>query len=119
MFGLAVKFEDYPNVVQPDIVVVCDQDNVDDDGRYEGIPTLVVEVLSPSTRGKDLVKKLNLYMTSGVVEYWVVDLESKLILQYYFAEERDIQSIKSFSGNDVAYSTVFEGLEVPLDDLFV
>ena len=34
-----------------------------------GIPTLVVEILSPSTRSKDMVDKLNTYMLSGVKEY--------------------------------------------------
>ena len=111
--------EDIINVVQPDIVVVCDQDKVNDDGRYEGVPTLVVEVLSPSTKEKDLVKKLNLYMTSGIAEYWIVDLESRILLQYFFAEDRSIQSIKSFSVGDVAQSSIFEGLDVPLDNIFV
>lgn len=119
LFGLAVTFEEYPNVVQPDIVVICDQDKVNAHGQYEGIPTLVVEVLSPSTKGKDLVKKLNLYMTSGVAEYWIVYLEGRLLLQYCFAEDRNIDSIKSFSAGDVAQSSVFEGLAVPLDDVFL
>lgn len=58
-------------------------------------------------------------MTSGVAEYWIVDLEGRLLLQYCFAEDRNIDSIKSFSAGDVAQSTVFEGLAVPLDDVFV
>ena len=33
---------------------------------------LVVEVLSPFTKGKDMAAKLNLYMRSGVREYWIV-----------------------------------------------
>ena len=57
-----VKSEDNINVVQPDIVVICDTENIDDKRKYNGVPTLVVEVLSKSTRSKDMIIKLNLYM---------------------------------------------------------
>lgn len=56
-------------VVQPDIIIICDKDNLDDKGRYKGTPTLVVEVLSPSTRSKDMLTKLALYKQCGVSEY--------------------------------------------------
>lgn len=61
------------NVVQPDIMVVCDSENVTANGKYKETPTLLVEVLSPSTRSKDMVTKLYLYMRSGIREYWIID----------------------------------------------
>lgn len=88
LLGFATKSEEDPNVVQPDVSVICDMDKVNDDNKYEGIPTLIVEVLSPSTRGKDMVTKLNLYMKSGASEFWVVDLEGKRIMQYFFRRKR-------------------------------
>jgi Uma2 family endonuclease len=39
----------------------------------EGVPDLVVEVLSPSTRGIDSVRKRNDYPTVGVGEIWFID----------------------------------------------
>jgi Uma2 family endonuclease len=36
-------------------------------------PGLVVEILSPSTRTADRVKKMALYARSGVPEYWIAD----------------------------------------------
>ena len=44
------------NVVQPDIVVICDTENINEKGRYHGIPALVVEVLSETTKKKDMLK---------------------------------------------------------------
>lgn len=118
LFGFATKFEEDPNVVQPDIVVICDKDKVNADSRYEGIPTLVVEVLSPSTKGKDMAAKLNLYMKSGVSEYWIVDWENKNIFQYSFSQEREIDSLTTLRDGDTIKSSVFEGLEISLGDVF-
>ncbi len=117
LFGFATKFEEDPNVVQPDLIVICDLDKVNADNKYEGIPALIVEVLSPSTKSKDLVTKLNLYMKSGVSEFWVVDLEGKRIMQYSFSKERDIRSLTVIQEEDTVRSTVFEGLKLHLKDI--
>ena len=58
-------------VVQPDLVIVCDQTKLDEKG-CKGVPDLLVEILSPATAGKDLKLKLDLYERVGVEEYWVV-----------------------------------------------
>lgn len=57
--------------LQPDLLVVRRADVGED--RISGTPLLVVEILSPSTRAKDLVLKRALYADSGVPAYWVLD----------------------------------------------
>ncbi|HEY0828580.1 MAG TPA: type II toxin-antitoxin system prevent-host-death family antitoxin [Bacilli bacterium] len=113
------KQEDNICVVQPDILVICDIENIDQKGKYKGTPALVVEVLSPSTRGKDLIKKLDLYKRSGVKEYWVVDPMNEQITIYSLADN-DIADHKSYhkGGNPHAESSHFRGLKVLLEDLF-
>lgn len=118
LFGFATRFEEDPNVVQPDVVVICDQDKVSESGKYEGIPALVIEVLSPSTKGKDMVAKLNLYMKSGVSEYWIVNPDKRSILQYSFSDERDIDSFNSYKQEETIESSVFEALKMSLDEVF-
>lgn len=61
-----------PDVVQPDLVVVCDPAKVTGRG-IEGAPDLVVEILSPSTAGKDVTRKWWIYEAAGVPEYLIVD----------------------------------------------
>jgi len=69
---VTIELDDEKNVVQPDILVICDHDKIDDKGRYYGTPSLVIEIISDSTKTKDMTVKLELYMRSGMKEYWVV-----------------------------------------------
>ena len=104
-------------VVQPDILVICDRDKIDKKGRYTGVPSLVVEVLSESTSSKDNVIKLNLYMSTGVKEYWIVNTESKEIYIYVF-NGKGIKHLFSFNENKRAESSYFSGLGVDLQRVF-
>jgi Uma2 family endonuclease len=74
----------------------------------------VVEVLSDSTRSRDPVKKLDLYMESGINEYWIVNTSSAEIYIYLFANNI-IVKILSFKGDEIAESKVFPGLSVVLN----
>ncbi len=58
-------------VVQPDIVVVCDPEKIDERGCL-GIPDLIVEVVSPRQGWRDAKHKYKLYEHYGVPEYWLV-----------------------------------------------
>lgn len=111
------KSKDNINVVQPDIIVICDTDKIDASGKYQGVPTLAVEVLSRSTRSKDMLKKLDLYMQTGVKEYWIVDPDKKEISVYNF-EKHDIADHDTYIGDMVVKSKVFKGLEARLADIF-
>lgn len=108
-------------VVQPDIVVICDLNKINERDRYMGVPSLAVEVLSPSTKRKDMIKKLDLYLQTGVKEYWLVDTEKKEILLYTFEKLKGENEIKDFivlKDADTVSSKVFEGLEIKLQDIF-
>lgn len=59
-------------VVQPDILVVCDESKHDEQS-VKGAPDMVIEVLSPSTDKYDSTVKLGLYMKAGVKECWLID----------------------------------------------
>jgi Uma2 family endonuclease len=52
-----------------------------------GAPDFIVEVLSPSTKKKDLTIKLNKYTEAGVKEYWLVDPDAKRVMVYRFEED--------------------------------
>lgn len=72
-------FKDDKTIVQPDVIVVCDKNKRKNGRRIEGAPDLVIEILSDSTRKKDLTIKLNQYMQAGVQEYWIVDPAGRVV----------------------------------------
>jgi Uma2 family endonuclease len=73
--------DDASNVVQPDIVVICDRVKLDHAGCV-GAPDLVVEILSPSTSRKDQKEKFLLYERHGVKEYWIVNPTAQVVHVY-------------------------------------
>ena len=75
-------------IVQPDVFVVCNRDIITRK-RIFGVPDLVIEVLSPSTRKKDTDVKHRKYAESGVREYWTVDPDKERIIVYHFEDEDD------------------------------
>ncbi len=113
------KAENNICVVQPDIIVMCDKENIDKKDKYKGIPTLVIEVLSPSTRSKDMLKKLDLYKQCGVREYWIVDPQNSQTMVYSL-DNNDIVNSIAYGKGASAYvqSYYFNGLQVALDDMF-
>ena len=81
--------KDNKTMVQPDVIVVCDSSqNIGK--RIFGAPDFAAEILSPSTRGRDLFLKLNKYRNAGVREYWLIDPDKKTVVVYLFCKNDDM-----------------------------
>jgi Uma2 family endonuclease len=107
-----------PDVMHPDLLIACDlEDTVNEKGRYMGTPTLCIEILSKSTRSKDMVDKLNTYMLSGVREFWIVDPNKHSVLVYGF-KDFEIDEYTSYKLDDTLVSYFFEGLEIVVNNIF-
>jgi Uma2 family endonuclease len=78
---LDVIFSPY-SAVQPDILFIADIRQLADAKFIKIAPELVVEVLSPASRRKDRIRKLDLYLRQGVLHYWIVDPEEGTIEAY-------------------------------------
>jgi Uma2 family endonuclease len=65
--------------VEPDLMVRAAPATGEQDWERMPVPILVVEVLSPTTRRRDLNQKKSFYLDAGVAEYWVVDPESRTL----------------------------------------
>jgi len=109
--------KDIENTVQPDITVVCDLSKLDRRGCL-GAPDLIVEILSPSSSKKDLKYKYGLYEQYGVKEYWVVHPEEQTLLIHVLDEQGKYKPGYLKTRGDIVKSTVLEGFELNLDDIF-
>lgn len=85
--------EDDRTVVVPDVIIVCDRKKIHD--RIIGAPDFIVEVLSPSTRKRDMGLKLVKYSNAGVREYWMIDPRQKKIVVYDL-EHDELPMVYSF-----------------------
>jgi prevent-host-death family protein len=112
------RTEDDFNLVQPDIMVICNlKEKLDERDYYMGVPALLVEIMSESTKRKDLTKKLDLYMDSGVREYWIINPQNREVTVYRF-ENKDIADSFTYRKPEAAKSFLFEGLSVELSRVF-
>ncbi|MBR2189619.1 MAG: Uma2 family endonuclease [Eubacterium sp.] len=76
-------------MVQPDLLIICSDDILRSRCIY-GAPDFIAEIVSPSNRRHDTVRKLAKYRSAGVREYWVIDPYEKRILVYLFGEEEKV-----------------------------
>lgn len=74
------------NVVQPDVLIVCDRSKVGEKA-LRGAPDWVLEVLSPGTSRKDQINKLDLYERAGVREYWLLHPIERVLTVYTRADD--------------------------------
>lgn len=106
------------NVLQPDLLVSCDyNDKRTKSDRYEGNPALVIEIMSMQTRAKDMVEKPNIYMTGGVIEYWIIDPRDKRVIVYLF-KERQPEDICVFTTKDIIAYYTFPQIHIKAGDIF-
>ena len=87
------------NIVQPDLTIVCDPSKITEKG-CEGIPDLVVEILSPSTAKKDRGQKKRLYERARIKEYWIVDPLNQLIEVFTLSEQGNYGEADLFEKDD-------------------
>ena len=72
---------DEENKFIPDLIVVCEPDKIKKN-HIEGAPDFIVEVLSPSTKRRDVTIKKDIYEKYGVKEYWIISPKEESIEVY-------------------------------------
>ena len=104
-------------VLVPDVaVILAGRPNLIVGGYLEGIPDIVVEVLS-TDRNRDLVRKRRIYSEAGVSEYWIFDPvnDTALLLEL---RDGDYVSRVHLTTDDTLTTPLLPGLAIPLAELF-
>jgi Uma2 family endonuclease len=86
-------------------------------GLVDGRPDLVIEVVSPTSRRYDRVKKLAWYAQKGVPEYWLVDPEARTLEQLRL-EGQSYAIVSAVAEDETFCPASFEGLEISLAKLW-
>ena len=103
------------SVFEPDISIVCDSAKLSDGRTCKGAPDLVVEILSPSTAGRDCLIKLPKYLEAGVRECWIVDPDNETVFVY--TQNGEPYPVVYDNGGAVPVG-VLDGCVVELGDVF-
>lgn len=74
---------------EPDLCgIVNERLHILRDGYPHGAPDFVIEILSPSNRSNDLIRKKRLYAGHGVREYWIVDGAAETVTRFWLHNRR-------------------------------
>ena len=103
-------------VVQPDLCIVCDEIKIDKKGR-NGVPDLIVEIISPNNSKHDVDTKFKLYQEAGVLEYWLIEPYEKLLFIYTLTNGLFI-GLKPQTEDEYIISPLFPDLKIALEDIF-
>ena len=106
--------------IAPDVMFFRKGNEPRDDGSdFQGIPDLVVEVLSPSTRRRDQTVKLAAYRDAGVSEYWIADPRARTVAVYGLSADRtSYAELGRYGKEDEVASALLPGLRVPVTEIF-
>ena len=111
------KVEDSETVLQPDVVVVCDPEQITRRGIV-GPPKWVIEVLSPSTSKRDQGDKRAVYERHGVAEYWLIHPQDRVVQIYRLGKDGGYGKSEVSDTAGSLDSQLFEGLTVDWDEVF-
>lgn len=109
--------ESIDKVVQPDVLVVCDEKKLRKTG-YFGVPTLVIEILSPATARRDRVLKFNMYEKAGVKEYWLLEPDGKFLNVFTLQENKRYGRPETYTEENKVRISVFPDLTIDLNTVF-
>ena len=104
------------NFFLPDVMSVCDKSGIKDDGVHT-VPGFVAEITSVSTRKQDYIEKMAVYAKIGVQEYWVVDLQRKIVVRY-LKDNEFIPEMVSYSLFSSIPVHTYPNLEIDLSGIF-
>ncbi|MBR3497605.1 MAG: Uma2 family endonuclease [Selenomonadaceae bacterium] len=124
------------SLFKPDFSVVLKEREqiIDWRGHIYGAPDMVVEILSRSTKKKDVTVKKDIYEANGVREYWIVDPWAKSVTvyllrdgKYFFDEEyilfdrEEFEELTDEEKAEVKHEvpvSILDGLTIPLKEIF-
>lgn len=108
------------NAPQPDLIYISQANAAiidEEEGIVNGVPDLVVEIISPSSIKRDRIEKMAIYEQFKIKEYWLVDPNNQSIEIYILKDNK--YALHAFAdATEKVQSVVLEGLEVEAVGIF-
>ncbi|MFQ5615167.1 MAG: Uma2 family endonuclease [Anaerolineales bacterium] len=112
-----VNLPEVASPVQPDVVFISnDQMHTIKEAFIEGVPNLVIEILSPGNPAYDRRTKFHIYARAGVQEYWIIDPHNRTI-DVFVLRGRAYALLGNFGPGDEARSELLDGFTVLVDEV--
>jgi Uma2 family endonuclease len=102
---------------QPDILFVSINRLSIIDRQVKGAPDFIVEILSDGNSPKEMSHKKDIYESTGVKEYWFINLKKKTLTQYENVDNKFVER-NIFKTEGIVQSIVVQGFEMKLSDIF-
>jgi Uma2 family endonuclease len=113
-----VHLPNQPVPVEPDILFIHKQRlHIVGEKVVEGVPDLIVEILSPSSIGYDRETKFEVYQKAGVPEYWLVDYQ-KRVIEVFILVDGIYTLLGQYKMGDQLTSKQLPGFEIAIDTIF-
>ena len=116
---LRVRIPGTGDYVYPDLTIVCGEP-LFEDGHHDILlnPTLIVEVLSPSTESYDRSRKFEGYRTLGSLKEYVLVAQDKPRVEHYLRQDGHVWLYTDVSGLDSSVSFASIGCQVALAEIY-
>jgi len=105
------------SVVQPDLCIICNHAILDAQG-CNGAPDIVIEILSPGTKQKDLNQKYALYEENRIKEYWVIYPIEEVVHLHTINESGKYASPTQYTLDSAITSPTLPHLKIKVSDIF-
>lgn len=106
------------NVLQPDILFISgSRREILLEERVDGPCNLVVEIMSPTNRRKDRLRKMEIYRKAGIPHYWLVDPEENTLEAFALKDENYTLMTAGGPGDKFIHPD-FPGMDLDLDRIF-
>jgi Uma2 family endonuclease len=113
-----VILPDLASPVQPDLLFIAQERlHIVKEQYIEGVPDLIVEVLSPTNPYHDRRIKYDLYAEAGVREYWLVDPTQCQVDIFTLHSEGIYVPFAHFEQEGVIHSQLLTDLQIPLTNI--
>lgn len=105
-FAVYINNDEY-NYVEPDVLVICDEEKLDEKGCH-GAPDWAIEIVSPGSVKMDRKIKLFKYRTAGVREYWIVDPAERTVGVHCFSRDEE----KTYTFQETVPAGIYEDFAI-------